>query len=125
MAIPSTSSLLGASWSFEPPTSAPTHTIRYQHVIVCWFNTMTDLSLGALFQKDEVFGFNFNLIVSHGGQWKAHPLNKTCTPILSWAPKEITCEVNYMEVTMGLPVISSMHVGLGPHTVFSIGFGKT
>ncbi|TWW63071.1 hypothetical protein D4764_03G0000790 [Takifugu flavidus] len=51
-------------------------------------------------KKDEVFGFNFNLIVSHGGQWKAHPLNKTCTPALSWAPKEITCEVNYMEVSL-------------------------
>lgn len=60
-----------------------------------------------LFQKDEVFGFNFNLIVPNGGELKTYHLNKTCTPALPWAQKEITCEVNYMEVTVGLPVIGS------------------
>lgn len=85
----------------------------------------TDLLCHVLFQKDEVFGFNFNLIVSHGGQWKTHPLSKNCTPALSWAPKEITCEVNYMEVTMGLPVIGSMYFSLGLTLFSSVGVAKT
>lgn len=80
--------------------------------------TQLHLSHYTLFQKDEVFGFNFNLIVSYGGELKTHLLSKTCTPALPWAPKEITCEVDYMEVTMGLPVIGSMCYGLRA-TLFS------
>lgn len=57
--------------------------------------------LHALFQKDEEFGFNFNLIVLNGGALTTYALNKTCTPAVPWVPKEVTCEVDYMEVMMG------------------------
>ncbi|XP_042367932.1 LOW QUALITY PROTEIN: uncharacterized protein LOC121961899 [Plectropomus leopardus] len=51
-------------------------------------------------KDDEVFIFNFNLVATHGGNEVTYPLNKTCSPSLPWAPREITCEVNYMEVSV-------------------------
>lgn len=50
-------------------------------------------------QDDSLFTFNFNLIVSRDGEEVKFPLKKTCSPALQWAPREVTCEVNYMEVT--------------------------
>lgn len=54
----------------------------------------------ALTQDDEVFTFNFNLIVTRGGKQATYALNKTCTLSLPWSPREVTCEVNYMEVSL-------------------------
>lgn len=50
-------------------------------------------------QDDSSFTFSFNLIVSRDGEEVKLPLTKTCSPALEWAPREVTCEVNYMEVT--------------------------
>lgn len=50
-------------------------------------------------QDDSLFTFNFNLIVSRDEEEVKFPLKKTCSPALQWAPREVTCEVNYMEVT--------------------------
>ncbi|XP_041635528.1 uncharacterized protein LOC121504631 isoform X2 [Cheilinus undulatus] len=49
---------------------------------------------------DEVFTFNFNLIAIHEGQEVSYALNKTCSPSLPWSPREVTCELNYMEVSV-------------------------
>lgn len=55
-------------------------------------------------QDDSLFAFNFNLIVSGDGGEVKLPLRKTCSPALPWAPREVTCEVNYMEVAELLDV---------------------
>ncbi|XP_044196859.1 uncharacterized protein LOC122973432 [Thunnus albacares] len=51
-------------------------------------------------KDDEVFTFNFNLLATHEGQKATYSLNKTCSPSLPWSPREVTCEVNYMEVSV-------------------------
>ncbi|XP_044196856.1 uncharacterized protein LOC122973430 isoform X1 [Thunnus albacares] len=51
-------------------------------------------------KDDEVFTFNFNLLATHEGQKATYSFNKTCSPSLPWSPREVTCEVNYMEVSV-------------------------
>ncbi|CAJ1086212.1 uncharacterized protein LOC117807238 [Xyrichtys novacula] len=51
-------------------------------------------------QDDEVFTFSFNLVATHGGQEVTYALNKTCSPSLPWAPREVSCELYYMEVSV-------------------------
>ncbi|XP_044040527.1 uncharacterized protein LOC122870421 [Siniperca chuatsi] len=51
-------------------------------------------------KNDDVFTFNFNLNATHEGKEVTYALNKTCSPTLPWSPREITCEVNYMEVSV-------------------------
>ncbi|XP_059210796.1 uncharacterized protein LOC131989561 [Centropristis striata] len=51
-------------------------------------------------KDDEVFTFNFNLIVPHEGKEAIYALNKTCALSLPWSPREVTCEDNYMEVSV-------------------------
>ncbi|XP_056882140.1 uncharacterized protein LOC130522121 [Takifugu flavidus] len=51
-------------------------------------------------QDDLLFTFSFNLIVSRDGENVKFPLYKTCSPTLTWAPREVTCEANYMEVSV-------------------------
>uniref|UniRef100_A0A8P4KEK4 ZP domain-containing protein n=1 Tax=Dicentrarchus labrax TaxID=13489 RepID=A0A8P4KEK4_DICLA len=49
-------------------------------------------------KDDEMFTFKFNLVATHDREEAAYALNKTCSPTLPWAPRDVTCEVNYMEV---------------------------
>ncbi|XP_020483403.2 uncharacterized protein [Labrus bergylta] len=49
---------------------------------------------------DEAFTFNFNLISTQEGQAVTYALTKTCSPSLPWSPREVTCELNYMEVSV-------------------------
>ncbi|XP_028994635.1 uncharacterized protein LOC114848361 [Betta splendens] len=51
-------------------------------------------------QDDTLFTFNFNMIVTHEEKEVAYELNSTCSPSLSWSPREVTCELNYMEVSV-------------------------
>ncbi|XP_068569968.1 zona pellucida protein AX 4 [Cebidichthys violaceus] len=51
-------------------------------------------------ENDEVFSFNFTLTVTREGRENTYVLNKTCSPSLPWSPREITCEENYMEVSV-------------------------
>ncbi|KAK1890166.1 Zona pellucida sperm-binding protein 2 [Dissostichus eleginoides] len=51
-------------------------------------------------KDDEMFTFNFNLNVTQEGKEVTYPLNKTCSPSLPWSPREVTCETNYMEVSV-------------------------
>ncbi|XP_019210094.1 uncharacterized protein zpax4 isoform X2 [Oreochromis niloticus] len=50
--------------------------------------------------KDDMFSFNFNLIATHKGKEASYALNKTCTLSLQWSHREVTCEMNYMEVSV-------------------------
>ncbi|KAM6960326.1 uncharacterized protein LKV04_021884 [Tautogolabrus adspersus] len=51
-------------------------------------------------KDDEVFKFSFNLVAMHEGQEVTYAMNKTCSPSLPWSPREVTCELNYMEVSV-------------------------
>nr|ANO39570.1 zona pellucida protein ZPAX2 isoform 1 [Chionodraco hamatus] len=52
-------------------------------------------------KDDEMFTFNFNLNVTQEGKEVTYPLqDKTCSPSLPWSPREVTCETNYMEVSV-------------------------
>uniref|UniRef100_A0A4W6D2Y6 ZP-domain containing protein Ig-like domain-containing protein n=1 Tax=Lates calcarifer TaxID=8187 RepID=A0A4W6D2Y6_LATCA len=50
-------------------------------------------------KDDAVFTFNFNLLANHSGE-ATYTMNKTCSPSLPWSPREVTCELNYMEVSV-------------------------
>ncbi|KAA8577742.1 hypothetical protein FQN60_016861, partial [Etheostoma spectabile] len=41
-------------------------------------------------KEDEVFTFNFNLIVTPKGKDVTYALNKTCSPPLPWSPREVS-----------------------------------
>ncbi|XP_034532173.1 uncharacterized protein LOC117807180 [Notolabrus celidotus] len=51
-------------------------------------------------KDDEVFSFNFNLVATQDGEEVTYALNKTCSPSLPWSPREVSCELNYMEVSV-------------------------
>ncbi|KAM3590717.1 uncharacterized protein V6R79_015023 [Siganus canaliculatus] len=51
-------------------------------------------------KSGDVFAFNFNLITTREGKVVSYALNKTCSPALAWSPREVTCETNYMEVSV-------------------------
>ena len=51
------------------------------------------------FQGDEEFTFNFNVIMTdQHGEGMSYTLSKTCTLPLPWSPREVICELDYMEV---------------------------
>lgn len=100
-ATPSASSLRGASWSFEPPILVATPPAKYTVTTTADAdsNPHSDIFVYFFFQDDLAFTFSFNLIVSRDGEDVKFPLKETCSPALAWAPREVTCEENYMEVT--------------------------
>nr|XP_040036087.1 zona pellucida protein AX 4 [Gasterosteus aculeatus aculeatus] len=51
-------------------------------------------------QDDKVFTFKFNLVATRKGKEERFALNQTCSPSLPWSPREVTCEENYMEVSV-------------------------
>ncbi|XP_028330680.1 uncharacterized protein LOC114480600 [Gouania willdenowi] len=51
--------------------------------------------------NDQVFMFNIHLITMHNEVEKIYALNKTCSPSVPWSPREVTCEANYIEVSLG------------------------
>ncbi|XP_029616039.1 uncharacterized protein LOC115198301 isoform X2 [Salmo trutta] len=60
-------------------------------------------------QDDEVFTFSFNLItIDAKGVETTYTVNANCSLPLPWSPREVSCEENYMEVSVrgdvsGLP----------------------
>ncbi|KAK7909817.1 hypothetical protein WMY93_014501 [Mugilogobius chulae] len=59
-----------------------------------YFSCHTDI-------KDKKnYTFRFNLLAQHNGREVSHVLNMTCSPSLPWSLKEVTCEINYMEVSV-------------------------
>ncbi|XP_061566193.1 uncharacterized protein LOC133420514 [Cololabis saira] len=51
-------------------------------------------------KEDDGYTFSFNLITTLNGEDTRFGLNRTCFPQLPWSPREVSCEVNYMEVSV-------------------------
>ncbi|XP_062372155.1 uncharacterized protein LOC134059708 [Sardina pilchardus] len=52
-------------------------------------------------QGDEEFTFNFNVIMTERhGEEATYTVSKTCTLPLPWSPREVNCEMDYMEVNV-------------------------
>ncbi|XP_077445807.1 uncharacterized protein LOC144066271 [Stigmatopora argus] len=51
-------------------------------------------------KESRVFAFSFNLVVKHDNDEVVYVLNKTCSPSLEWSQREVSCEINYMEVSL-------------------------
>ncbi|XP_062240099.1 uncharacterized protein LOC133949985 [Platichthys flesus] len=56
-------------------------------------------------KDDAFFTFTFNLVVSREGGAVTYTLNETCSPTLPWSPREVTCEANYLEVSVRSDVV--------------------
>lgn len=76
-----------------------------------------------------MFTFHFNLILTHEGLMRNYTLHKSCPLTLPWAPREVTCESNYMEVRStelkiedGAKFDSSLYVRSAP-LFFFLAFG--
>ncbi|KAM6908946.1 uncharacterized protein FYW49_012811 [Xenentodon cancila] len=50
-------------------------------------------------KEDDGYTFSFNLIATLDGEETSYGLNRTCLPQLPWSPREVSCELNYMEVS--------------------------
>lgn len=52
-----------------------------------------------LFQNDEIFTFQLNIIVMDAKDRQSrYPLSQTCSLLLPWSQREVICEEDYMEV---------------------------
>ncbi|XP_027143564.1 uncharacterized protein LOC109140826 [Larimichthys crocea] len=105
-------SFTGAEPHFEAVDKAGVFPITEQYAAECGYSVSVLPLLGHIELRasyfschtdnkdDEVFTFNFNLLATHGGKDVTYALNKTCSPSLPWSPREVTCEANYMEVSV-------------------------
>uniref|UniRef100_A0A3B3BWL2 Zona pellucida protein AX 4 n=1 Tax=Oryzias melastigma TaxID=30732 RepID=A0A3B3BWL2_ORYME len=64
------------------------------------FDHIHTFAMGLFTFQNEKFVFNFNVNTSIDGKAVTKTLNATCSPPLPWAPREVSCEVNYMEVSV-------------------------
>ncbi|XP_073331285.1 uncharacterized protein [Pagrus major] len=105
-------SFTGEELGFEAVDGTGVYPITEQYAAKCGY-TVSVLPLQGLValrasyfschtgnKDDEVFTFNFNLIATHEGKNVTYTLNETCSPSLPWSPREVTCEANYMEVSV-------------------------
>ncbi|XP_031440923.1 uncharacterized protein LOC105907195 [Clupea harengus] len=51
-------------------------------------------------EDDLIFTFNFHLIMIDNDEEVVHNITKTCSPSHIWSHREVTCEKNYMEVSV-------------------------
>ncbi|XP_031440925.1 uncharacterized protein LOC105907158 isoform X2 [Clupea harengus] len=51
-------------------------------------------------EDDLIFTFNFHLIMIDNDEEVVHNITKTCSPSHTWSHREVTCEKNYMEVSV-------------------------
>ncbi|KAG7497090.1 hypothetical protein JOB18_031489 [Solea senegalensis] len=105
-------SLTGDVPHFEAVVGTGVYPITEQYAAVCGYSVSVfplqgHVELRASYFSchtdnidDEVFKFHFNLVANHDGKEVTYALNKTCSPTLPWSPKEVTCEMNYMEVSV-------------------------
>nr|XP_046237646.1 uncharacterized protein LOC124055071 [Scatophagus argus] len=105
-------SLAGTELYFEAVDETGVYPISEHYAAMCGYSVHVVLVPGHVELRasyfschtdnkgDEVFTFNFNLIVTREGKEATYALNKTCSPSLPWSPREVTCETNYMEVSM-------------------------
>ncbi|XP_035503298.2 uncharacterized protein LOC118318071 isoform X3 [Scophthalmus maximus] len=104
-------SFTGEAFRFEAVDGTGAYPITQQYAAECGY-TVSVLPLAGHVElrasyfschaenKDDVFAFNFNLILAQGGYEVTYTTAKTCSPPLPWSPREVTCEVNYMEVSV-------------------------
>ncbi|XP_026208317.1 uncharacterized protein LOC113157204 isoform X2 [Anabas testudineus] len=105
-------SCIGSEPHFEAVDDTGVYPITKQYAAECGYsvNALTVLghmelrasyfSCHAENKDDKMFTFNFNLVATHDGEEVRYALNKTCSPSLPWSPREVTCEINYMEVSV-------------------------
>ncbi|TKS92866.1 hypothetical protein D9C73_027147 [Collichthys lucidus] len=105
-------SFTGAEPRFEAVDETGVYPINEQYAATCGYSVgvvplLNHVELRASYfschadnKDDEVFTFNFNLLATHKGKDVTYALNKTCSPSLPWSPREVTCEANYMEVSV-------------------------
>ncbi|XP_063756404.1 uncharacterized protein LOC134875728 isoform X2 [Eleginops maclovinus] len=104
-------SFTGEEPHFEAVDETGAYAITQQYAAQCGYSISVlplpgDVELRASYfscqtkNKDDIFTFNFNLNVTHEGKESTYPFNKTCSPSLPWSPREVTCETNYMEVSV-------------------------
>ncbi|KAK7909816.1 hypothetical protein WMY93_014500 [Mugilogobius chulae] len=56
-------------------------------------------------QNDNVFTAKFNLVVKRNDLKEQYALNETCSPPVPWSPREVSCELNYLEVSVHSDVL--------------------
>ncbi|KAM9717690.1 uncharacterized protein ACNS7B_021300 [Menidia menidia] len=104
-------SVTGDNPVFEAVEGADAYAITEEYAAKCGYSLSVLPFLGLVelrasyfschtYKKDEVFVFNFNLITNQEGEEAVYQLNKTCLQSVSFSPREVTCEVNYMEVSV-------------------------
>lgn len=101
----------GKNLRFEAVDENATHPITEEYAAKCGYSIRVlhlknNVQLRASYfschtdKVDEVFSFSFNLIAHKKGKVVTHALHKMCSPSLPWSLREVTCEVNYMEVSV-------------------------
>ncbi|XP_072315543.1 uncharacterized protein [Eucyclogobius newberryi] len=101
----------GKNLRFEAVDKNGSHAITEGYAAKCGYSirfihSKTNVQLRASYfschtdQAGEVYTFHFNLIAHHKGKEVTHALNRSCSPSLPWSLREVTCEVNYMEVSV-------------------------
>ncbi|XP_035004278.2 uncharacterized protein LOC118102293 [Hippoglossus stenolepis] len=105
-------SFAGNEARFEAIDGTGVYPITKQYAAVCGYSVSVlhlkgNVELRASYfschtdnKDDEFFTFSFNLVVNHEGEDVTYALKKTCSPTLPWSPREVTCEANYMEVSV-------------------------
>ncbi|XP_072315542.1 uncharacterized protein [Eucyclogobius newberryi] len=110
-------SFTGQQFYFEAVDGTGTFPITEQYAAQCGY-TVTILyapdlvelrasyfSCHTMNQNDDTFAFNFNLVVNQTGRLISYALNETCSLNLPWSPREVTCDVNYLEVSVQSDVV--------------------
>nr|XP_061810620.1 uncharacterized protein LOC133601537 [Nerophis lumbriciformis] len=104
-------SFAGDDASFEAVDMTGTYSITEAYAAKCGYRVSSSpmsgrLELHASYfschtdKKDRrVFTFRFNLVVKHDDE-VVYALNKTCSPSLECSLREVSCELNYMEVSV-------------------------
>uniref|UniRef100_A0A3P8SFM8 Zona pellucida protein AX 4 n=1 Tax=Amphiprion percula TaxID=161767 RepID=A0A3P8SFM8_AMPPE len=107
-------SFAGMEPSFDAIDQTGVYPITEQYAAKCGYSVTVHPLLGLVELRasyfschtdnkdDDVFTFHFNLSAYHEGKKVTYALTKTCSPSLPWSPREVTCEINYMEVSLVL-----------------------
>uniref|UniRef100_A0A3Q1BGD4 ZP domain-containing protein n=1 Tax=Amphiprion ocellaris TaxID=80972 RepID=A0A3Q1BGD4_AMPOC len=105
-------SFAGMEPSFDAIDQTGVYPITEQYAAKCGYSVTVHPLLGLVELRasyfschtdnkdDDVFTFHFNLSAYHEGKKVTYALTKTCSPSLPWSPREVTCEINYMEVSV-------------------------
>ncbi|CAL1590912.1 unnamed protein product [Knipowitschia caucasica] len=103
--------LVGKNISFEAVDGNGSYSITEEYANKCGYSLRTihfknRVQLRASYfschtdEVDKMYTFSFNLVAHDKEDKVTHALNRTCAPSLPWSLREVTCEVNYMEVSV-------------------------